>query len=234
MVVRRVSAILLLQGSVKHVHEKLINILEACEKLMQDYELTYEVLAIDYANQVSAYREAKAVASTDPHVRPISFAYPKSMDEGVFYGLEQATGEYVFVSDCDTENLSQTLYGMICCLVDHRADAVVREAWNFPKILRSYEWLALWLNRCRLDQNHVLGVFHAKAIHPLLRRIESRTVFELWYALLSERRKIVYLETKDTFVWSQPRITKKGVWRLSRRYRRRKVEEKHGYGKEGE
>ncbi|WP_205860471.1 glycosyltransferase family 2 protein [Phycicoccus sp. HDW14] len=186
-----------------HVLEEI----DRCSRVLEESELTYEILCIDDASTDDTLEVLRAAQTRYPHIRVLPFRRNGGSGTARRIGTQQARGEVVVWTDADMTYENERIPELVRILRDDPTyDQVVgartTEEGTHKWARVPAKWLirkiAEWLTKTRIpDLNSGLRAFRRDVSLPYLRLLPAgfSCVTTITIAFLSNQHDIKYVET---------------------------------------
>ena len=157
-----------LRGAVSVVipcHNEEMNVGPLVKRVLQLYgEYIHEVIAVNDGSTDRTGELLAKLAGEDARVKPLHRTPPNGVGLAIAEGLSAATGEYVFIMDCDFLHLLPEFRDMLDAAAEGY-DVVIGSRFSRHSVLLNYPFMKILANRA----------FHASAAILFARRIRDVT-----------------------------------------------------------
>ena len=97
---------------------------QVCEKLKTKYDIAIEMLFVDDGSKDTTLKLLKQLALKDEAVKYLSFSKNFGKEAAMFAGLQNVTGDYVALLDCDLQDPPALLDDMLDAIKNENYDCV--------------------------------------------------------------------------------------------------------------
>ena len=144
----------------------------------------YEIILVDDRGPDNSWARIEAQAARDPRVRGVRLSRNFGQHKAITAGLEQASGEWVVVMDCDLQDQPEEIPGLYQYARQERYDMVFarrverQDSWFKRMGSRSFYRVLSYLTETHQDPAIAnFGIYHRKVVDAVLSMRESIRYF---------------------------------------------------------
>ncbi len=174
-----ISVVSPVYGCVESIDELCQGIIDAVSSITSDFE----ILLVDDASPDNAWSKISSLAISNPHIKGIRLSRNFGQQKAIFAGIENSTGDFVVVMDCDLQDNPEAIFDLYAKVLEGYDLVVVKRKSRTDSNLRrflsnAYSKVFSFLINQKFDNRLAnFGIYSKKVIKSILLTKEQNVSF---------------------------------------------------------